>query len=295
MLYAHRPAKSSQRAMVIEACRLLSVIAPLNSYQYVGFGGLEFNDFVDAHRALGITQMTSIERNEGLTHRLEFNKPYAGTKILIGEARDQLPLVDWQTPAIVWLDYMDALTRDVLRDVEYVVRTASPGSFLIVTVNADLGTRLTDRIAQLTENLDDLTPSGLTVDDVSDWGIADIQHKVLLEQANAFNHEKNKGRVRQVLDIGYRDSARMQTWAAVISSPVTERIVDQCRFEDLTYFRPEGKPGLRIRIPDLTTHEWHYLERQLGNGRTSDYTKPRGLDRDDVNDFAAVYRYRPAF
>lgn len=294
MLYAHRPAKTIQRAMVMDACRRLSAIAPLSTYQYVGFGGLEFNDFIDAHRVLGISRMTSIERNQGLVHRLEFNKPYAGMKILIGEARDQLPLVDWTIPAIIWLDYMDALTRDILRDVEYVVRKALPGSLLVVTLNADLGSALSARLEQLRTNLDDLAPTAVTRDDLADWGVADVQRSVLFEQADLYSNEKNKSGVHQILDIGYKDSARMQTWAGVLSSPVTARVIEQCRFEDLSFSRTHDAAGLRIRVPDLTIKEWQHLERELGNGKTTTYERPKGLNREDVDDFTEVYRYRPA-
>lgn len=292
MLYAHRPAKAIQRAMVMEACRRLSAIASLDSYQYVGFGGLEFNDFVDAHRILGITKMTSIERNEGLVHRLEFNKPYTGMTILMGEARDQLPLVDWTIPAVIWLDYMDALTRNVLRDVEYVTRQALPGSFLIVTLNANLGTSLSDRLEQLRTNLDDLAPTDIEKSDLADWGVADVQRDTLFEQVNMYCSEQHGGGVRQVLDIGYKDVARMQTWAGVLTSPVTARVTDQCRFEDLSFCRPAGTSGLRLRVPDLTLKEWEHLERELGNGKSATYERPKGIERDDVADFSKVYRYR---
>ena len=93
--YEFRPAKAAQRRMIVDACRRLTAIAALDQYQYVGFGGLEFIDFVEFHRGLGILQMTSIERDTNMLHRLEFNKPYRGVRLLMGEARDELPQIDW--------------------------------------------------------------------------------------------------------------------------------------------------------------------------------------------------------
>jgi len=292
MLYSNRPAKAVQRRMLIETCRRLSAIAPLTSYQYVGFGGLEFNDFVDAHNALGITKMTSIERNDGLVHRIEFNKPYAGMTILMGEARDQLPLVDWRVPAIVWLDYMDPLSRDVLRDVEYVVRTASPGTFVAVTVQAGLGENLSSRVQSLKNNLDDLAPETLATTDVEGWGVADIQQEILASQVDIYSKEAHGSTFHQVLDIGYQDVARMTTWGGVISSATTARSIEQCRFDDLSFVRERGRAGLRIKVPDLTQKEWKFLEHAIGNGRDPSFTRPKGIDKSDVAAFADVYRYR---
>ena len=52
--YEFRPAKAAQRQMIVDACRRLTAITSLDEYQYVGFGGLEFIDFVEFHRGLGI-------------------------------------------------------------------------------------------------------------------------------------------------------------------------------------------------------------------------------------------------
>ena len=51
--YEFRPAKAAQRRMIVDACRRLTAISALDQYQYVGFGGLEFIDFIEFHRGLG--------------------------------------------------------------------------------------------------------------------------------------------------------------------------------------------------------------------------------------------------
>ena len=155
--YEFRPAKAAQRMMIVDACRRLTAIAPLVEYQYVGFGGLEFIDFMEFHRGLGVPQMTSIERDTNMQHRLDFNKPYKSIRVLMGEAHNQLPQIDWTKLSIVWLDYTDPLTTDILRDVDYVVRSAPPGSVLIVTVNgAATKVPIPDRLSNLRAHLGDL-------------------------------------------------------------------------------------------------------------------------------------------
>lgn len=167
--YEFRPAKAAQRRMIVDACRRLTAISALDQYQYVGFGGLEFIDFIEFHRGLGIPRMTSIERDTNMQHRLEFNKPYKGIRVLMGEARDQLPQVDWTIPAITWLDYTDVLTKDILRDLDYVVRSSVPGSIVIVTVNGAATFPLSSRLDNLREKLGDLIGDGLARRQQHEW------------------------------------------------------------------------------------------------------------------------------
>jgi len=276
--------------MVVDACRRLTGLADLQEFQYVGFGGLEFNDFVDVHNALGIQKMTSIERDTMLMHRVEFNKPYEGIALHMGEARDVLPLVDWSHLAITWLDYTEPLTRNIVRDVEYVVRASLPGSVVIATVQCHGDSNIQARLKQLPVALEDLVPSGLTERDVQGWGVADIQREVLQSQANSVAREAHNGGFRQLFNFQYADDARMLTWGGVVVAPNVERSVDACRFEDLRFVRTGERP-LLLKIPDFTDREWQHFERAVG-GATDMPPLIAGIKRQEVREFAEIYRWR---
>ena len=148
------PAKHVERLMIVEACRRLNTIAPLSSYQYVGFGALEFVDFELFHRELGISLMTSIEHDQQWPRRYEFNKPFKNITVLNGSASDHLPQLDWDGLRIVWLDYESQLTEVCVRDAESVVRVLHQGSVFIVTIPGETpstseGCRLSKRISKL--------------------------------------------------------------------------------------------------------------------------------------------------
>jgi len=288
-LYSGRRAKAIQRHMIVDACRRLTHIAPLSDYQYVGFGGLEFNDFVDFHNALGISRMTSIEHDTMLTHRVEFNKPYATVDVRMGEARDILSQLDWSQLSITWLDYVDPLTSDALRDVDFVVRSALPGSVLIVTVLAEAGA-LAGRAAALRDNLQEHCPAELSEEEVKGWGVATVQRGVLQATANSVAREARKGSFRQQFNFTYADGARMQTWGGLISAPNVDRVIDGCGFSDLDYVRP-GSEALHVRVPDFTEREWLHFEKSI---HSTDRGIPalKGVDRTDVDAFADVYRWK---
>ncbi|GAA3680304.1 hypothetical protein FB459_2177 [Yimella lutea] len=288
--YEFRPAKAAQRRMIVDACRRLTAIAALDQYQYVGFGGLEFIDFVEFHRGLGVPQMTSIERDTNMLHRLEFNKPYNGIRLLMGEARNELPQVDWTKLSITWLDYTDVLTTDILRDVDFVVRSSQPGSVVIVTVNgATTGVRLPERLSNLRMNLGDLIADDLTDKDMAAWGPTRAERSVLQAAAHSASREAHGLPLRQLFNFHYADDAKMLTWGGIVTSPSLDRTIDLCRFEDLHFVRT-GDDAFEINVPVLTEREITYLETELvGAGPLP---KIKGVEPKDIQSFAQVYRWR---
>ncbi len=289
--YEFRPAKAAQRMMIVDACRRLTAIAPLAEYQYVGFGGLEFIDFVEFHRGLGVPQMTSIERDTNMQHRLDFNKPYKSIHVLMGEAHDQLPQIDWTKLSIVWLDYTDLLTTDILRDVDYVVRSTQPGSIVIVTVNgAATKVPVPERLSNLRANLGDLVDDALTDKDMAGWGPTEVERSILQATAHAAGRQAHGLPFRQLFNFHYADDAKMLTWGGITTSTSLGRTIDTCRFEDLHFIRT-GDEAFEISVPVLTEKEIAYLETELVGTATS-LPQIKGIPSTDVKAFAQVYRWR---
>lgn len=290
--YEFRPAKAAQRRMVVDACRRLTFISALDQYQYVGFGGLEFIDFVEFHRGLGIPQMTSIERDTNMQHRLEFNKPYNSIRVLMGEARDQLPQVDWTKLSITWLDYTDVLTKDILRDLDYVVRSSFPGSIVLVTVNgAATGIPLPRRLDNLRDNIGDLIGEDLTADDMNGWGPARVERRVLQATAHSVSREAHGVPFRQLFNFHYADDAKMLTWGGIVTSANLDRTIDACRFDDLHFVRTGDDP-FEIIVPVLTEREITYLETELVGSTSGSLPRIKGVEPKDIKAFAQVYRWR---
>ena len=153
--YALRPAKAVERKMLCECFRRLSQIARVDSYRYVGFGSTYFSDFTLIHRALGITDLVSIERETNKKERFELNRPYGSINLMFGESTELLPELDWQPRTIMWLDYDGKLNADVLADIGTFCRSCTAGSVLVVSVNVhpDEGTD-EKRLSALKERID---------------------------------------------------------------------------------------------------------------------------------------------
>lgn len=290
--YEFRPAKAAQRRMIVDACRQLTAIASFDQYQYIGFGGLEFIDFVEFHRGLGIPRMTSVERDTNMQHRLDFNKPYNSIQLLMGEARNRLPEVDWAKLAITWLDYTDVLTTDILRDVSYVVQSSKPGSIVLVTVNgAATDVSIPERLPNLRAELGDHVSSGLEEKDMSGWGPTRVQRRILQAEAHAAGRQAHGLPFRQLFNFEYADDAKMLTWGGIVTSTSLDRTIDACRFEDLYFIRTRDD-AFEINVPVLTEREITYLETKLVGSTTGTLPEMKGVSPKDIKAFAQVYRWR---
>src|SRR5258708_32708454 len=77
---------------------------------YIGFGSVWFSDFTMAHRLLGIRDMVSIERDEVVFKRAQFNRPYRTLEVMKGDSYSAIAHLLTQPslacrPCIVWLHY----------------------------------------------------------------------------------------------------------------------------------------------------------------------------------------------
>ena len=81
-----------------------------------------------AHRYLIIEDMISIEQDEILASRAEFNKPYACVSVIHGDSQTVLSDLDLEKlPLLVWLDYDSSLGGPVLEDLSTLCRRAPAG------------------------------------------------------------------------------------------------------------------------------------------------------------------------
>jgi hypothetical protein len=279
--------------MIVDACRRLERIAPLSTYGYVGFGALEFVDFDLFHRHLGITQMTSIERDLGSTERYEFNRPYRDVQLLFGEATEHLPTLDWTGLRIVWLDYECQLRESELRDCAIVVRELQPGSVLLVTLNAH--SRLDGRLELLRQNVGETRLSaGLTEEALSsEWAFAGVQRAVLTDYIQEIaSLRPTPVNLRQFVNFNYKDSARMQTLGWVVSSPGLDKTVAECLIENLEVSRT-GEDPMVIKLPVLTRREAQYLNARLPVPAGQSLAET-WLDRRSQAEYAGLYRWYPS-
>jgi hypothetical protein len=289
--YLARPAKHVLRHMLVEALQLLEPVGDPASYRYVGFGGLEFVDFDLFHRRLAIKDMISIEIDSNSHARYVANRPFLPIRVLPGAASETLPTLDWSGLNIVWLDYESRLNTDVLSDVSFMARELAPGSVLILTVNASTPP-IGKRMPTLEENVTvQRVPLGTTEKTLAKWGFAEVQRDVVSDVINQECRTRtDRGSFEQLFDFQYADSAFMQTFGGIISSPSLEKTISSLPFDDLDFVVRPGKDPLRIELPILTQKEVIQINQQLPRDPGVDLTL-EGLPAEQLENYERVYRW----
>jgi len=289
-IYTQRPSKDVVRQMFVQMMSRLNKVDELNNYRYVGFGALEFIDFDLMHRRLGIDDMVSIEHDGEHGDRYEANKPYQCINILPGSSVNMLPKIDWSKLSIVWLDYECALVEDVFTDVAYLGAKLLPGSALAITLNAEPG-RITDRQDRFEANVTaQRVPQGCDDDTLGEWGWATAQQRLLFATLRRETQRRSDAAEwRPVMNVHYRDDARMQLYVGVIGSPGMNNVLDSCRFRDVPYFS-DGLQASVIEVPYLTAHEQSTIRKKLPRKKRQRLSLP-GVDSDRLKQYTDVYQW----
>lgn len=288
--YELRPTKALVRSILVDTLSRLAPIAPLVNYQYVGFGAVEFLDFDLVHRRLGIHRLTSIESEANVIPRCRFNRPFKGITVLSGTSLTMLPTIDWSGLSIVWLDYTSCLTESVISDINYLARVLIPGSILAITLNAH-PVKLPKRRDEL-ESLvgPERIPAGVTNNTLGDWGLAETQAVIVkAELATTFSERGDSTHFRDLLNIHYRDSARMQLLAGIVGAPASDRLIDLCQFDEVPEVRLDGS-AIHVRVPLLTRKERAWLNERLPVPSGGSLPRLPGVSAEAHNDYTAVYR-----
>lgn len=306
--YRVRPAKSVERRMMCDTFRNLSPFAAVNSYRYIGFGANSFVDFILFHRRLGIDSMVSIEAREDLRERIEFNCPYKCITTMFGPSSKHLPRLDWSLRSIVWLDYDKSLSQSMLDDVALVAARATSGTFLCVSIAADLGadddndeglstgTEPERRLELLNRRVPGRVPRGVSGKDLKGWGVAEVYRQIVrneitlaLQKRNGVLPARSQFEYHQILNFNYADGTKMLTCGGIIVDRGQLANLNQCDFSALDFFRPDSDP-YPIEVPPLTQREVRHLEAQLPTTDGSSLLVP-GVSPKDVAKYSRIYRY----
>lgn len=299
--YSIRPAKATQRHMLIEAFGRLTPINSLSKYQYIGFGSTFFLDFKMVHRRYGVKKLTSVECEKDKRERFKFNKPFSCITMYYGTAAEffMSEKMDWSCPAIIWLDYDYRLDGSVLADIDRVVEKAQPGSMLVVTVDADLPAPDERReVLEAELGLSKLLGwVGGRMSRLGDWGLAHAYraHSTASLKSTLLNRRSDCG-WHQLFNFRYQDGHKMLTFGGLLVDKEMKKVVKRCRFNELPYFRP-GEKALEIAVPNLTEPEMHKLAQRMPNltKRSREPLTRLAINDTDIDNYRLLYRYLPRF
>ena len=290
--YKAAPLKGIARHMIAEIARRLVAYGDLSDITYVGLGGLEFVDFSVMYDSLGTERMYSIESTESRL-RIDFNRPFNKIVNLEGTTTDRLPEIDdlGTSRSVVWLDYVDTMTLNAQKDLAYLAGKVLPGSAIFVSFNSYF-TEGTD-LDKVEEGFGDYWDDTWRRRDFLGWNGADRQRDVAeVVMGRAIGSRLDEGALVRILDLRYKDSAKMQVVGWLVTDQPDE-VDDKLRLLELPFTTAaRANDPLEIRWPDLTVMEWNELHRQMPNDDPTSLIKPHSDISDrTLLDFAEVHRF----
>lgn len=309
--YALRPNKNVERKMIMDCLLSLRDKFSLHTYKYIGFGSMWFCDFILAHKMLGINELISIEIEE-YAGRAKFNRPYKCIKVIGGMSSDVLGKISVNKyKSIVWLDYDSKLGGPVLKDLQFLCRNAKGGTFLIVTVNANVkqlenvsdieGNRLSGlkALEYIVED-PDLLPTGITSNDLTIEKFPSIVSKILFERINSSIVKSGRAeRFLPIFNISYADSTPMVTVGGIIGN---YDMAEKLNYDELSskYYIVKKEDQVVISVPPLTQKEKLTIDQLFPSPTvpTEDEMKDVmgfSLTEEIIQAYRLLYLYYPTF
>jgi hypothetical protein len=293
--------------MLVEALRRLAGFGGVDSYRYIGFGSTYFSDFTLFHKALGVRDMISLERDVDNRKRFKFNCPFSCIRVKFGDSNVLLPTLGWDAKTILWLDYDGTLTTSMLADVRFFCASATAGSVLIVTVDGEPGEEEenTSRLERLTATFGpDRIPPGTRHKHLLNWGTAAMYRRIITAEILSTLSERNGGlaSTSQVLYqplfyFFYKDGNKMMTTGGLLYNRDQEALVNKCKFDQLDFLQLNAKASAKpfaIEVPRLTYREIRHLDRQLPRKKRRKPTAPH-VPQGDIEKYEKIYRFFPTF
>lgn len=273
--YHLRPNKFVERQLFFEALKLVDRWQPIEAYCYISMGGRFLEDFRQIHSAFNIKKLISIEADQHICSRQEFNRPIGSLRCLHMTSGDLITNFDETIEdfasynQIVWLDYADAGQRFAqLGELESLVRKLGNRDIIKITLNASLstlGTPLSLRPEELQEHRfsnarsklgNDYLPSNtlFSAKDMTNEGFG----KILTHAVQNALKRGLKGRGLIAVPLSsflYNDQHQMLTYSAVLLAENDQpEFFEKTKIKDWEFYIEDNAPRY-IRVPDLSLKE----------------------------------------
>jgi hypothetical protein len=305
--YSIRPAKYAERRMLRDVFRRVAPFGPPEDYLYVGMGSVWFADFSLFHRSLGIKDMISIESATKALQRVKDNAPFR-IELAAGRSETELPKMELKRRCLIWLDYDDALSPNMLQDLRTVASRVESGSVLAITVRAERAREVDQENADADETgrtaLERFKstfarariPQNLDGYDLAGRPFAALSRSILsseIETALVARSRKEEDEINfhPICSFNYADGVLMTTTVGMFCAATDTPTYATCDFGSLPFVHAD-QSVFTITVPKITTREFRLLEAQM----PSDLPVALGsIPEREAENFGRLYRYLPNY
>lgn len=299
VFYDLRPAKQIERRMLIDALQHLQTAGfPIREYQYTGFGSTYFVDFILFHRFLGIKDLLSVEHDTSIEKRVLFNKPFGLVKVAMEPIGDVIPRLDRDRQHLLWLDYDARLNAEMTADMGLAASILSPGSLLLVTVDAKRpaeGESPVEWCEYYRERVGSYFDHQWSAEEFSPSHLSSTLARLIYRVIDAAVASRRSVEFSPLFNFEYADGHPMITVGGMITTTADRSKIQAASLKELSFVRDSRtETPFRISVPRLTRKERLYLDHHMP---CSDGWKPDDfeLSEGDVSSYTQIYRYYPSY
>lgn len=314
--YQLRQNKIIDRHAFIQLLLRINRIISLSEYTYVGFGGHSLEDFKYVHNQLELKEMISIEENENVYKRQEFNKPLKCIELFQGDSKDflnaRLGLV---SKLIIWLDYTTPnKLASQLAEFQDCLNDRGHGDIVKITLNANPANIEVAEKKQLHEyrfeefkvRLGDLFPAGQSDPKMmTTRNYPQLLIEVLKYCSNQILGGSKGARIFQPLTaFTYADGQQMLTLTGILlDREEKEDFLKRSEIESWDLSNTDWENPRKINIPDFTLRERLYVDALLPGTSVSEiheklnfyFDAKEKVSEEMLENYILFYRKSPVF
>lgn len=309
-----RPNKSIDRSIFLDLLRKIDKFPniQLDTYSYVGLGGVFLEDFRIIHSQIGLNEMFSIENDSDRSKRQKMNKPFKCITCINSSVGDFLDDYDnfVKNHSICWLDFnlpsergiqikefQVLLDKLIKNDIAKITLNANPSSLYPKFKDFDDEELREKRLEELEDQLGDFLPAKRSSHDVTLTKFPEILHKAVVIAANKILVQR-KLIFEPLTAITYQDVGHQML--TVTGIMLEKRSVNS--FYDKTKIgkwelslKSSGGNLTRISIPTLSTLEKTKIDRRLPSENKDAIWRKMKFIFDGEEEFDSYIRFYKAY
>lgn len=323
--YHLRPHKAVDRRIFLDLLSRIERWRPLTDYVYLSMGAYPLEDHKLIHRSLGISRLVAFDLDDAIVARQKFNKPISSCHCLTkksGELIDEIDLLlgdcGFTDPAglIVWLDYTDPKKiGNQIREFETLLNKLSAGDVVRITVNAhphELIERAFEpqtlaevkrehQFSALKNRIGDYLPSWASADHMTVDELPKVIAESFSKAALAAFPVSGANTFRPLSLVRYADGLQMLSLTGVVAPRADEGTMLQRLHLDTWPFASHTWSEIHsLLVPDLTTRERLFLEREVLNKTADEIVAELGFESASgmkisafIENYRNYYRFYP--
>lgn len=297
--YELRPSKQVERRMIIDGLKKLSPMGfEVEDYKYIGFGSIYFVDFILFHKFLSIDKMLSVEKSIHIKDRVHFNKAFDCIEIEMKPVNEVIPSLSADLKYILWLDYDENLSREIVEDIRMAATYLSVGSVLLITVDVEPPDREKAGPKEWKEYFEEHAGKYLGLLEIEQFGKSNLP-RINVEIISRVIKDGLAGRSVEffpIFNFEYADGHRMSTVGGIIGTTTERRRIFGSKLNQTVYYRNNliKEEPYYIRVPRVTRKERLFLDSAMP---CDDKWKPDTFEMSekDIQAYREIYRFFPAY